>query len=142
MSDTKVLVIDDDDVARELLSSTLRGVGHEVYVLPSAIGATREIFHNAIDAVVVDVLLPDISGDKLTRVLRRNARGHHLAIILVSSRSVSELAALAKAAGADAVVAKSEIRHELGPAMEKACRAQQSASHRPHSSDRERLGHR
>ena len=37
----RVLVIDDDDVARELLMSTLERGGHAVFELPSAIGATQ-----------------------------------------------------------------------------------------------------
>jgi len=119
----KVLIIDDDEVARELLSSTLEEAGHEVYELPTAIGATREIFRKAIDAVVIDVMMPDINGDKLAKVLRANSRGKHLAIVLVSSRPKSELNELARSAGADAVVSKNMIRVELGNVVAQACEA-------------------
>lgn len=117
----RVLVIDDDDVARELLSSTLEDAGHEVFELPSAIGATREIYQKAIDAVVLDVMMPDINGDKLAKVLRQNARGKHLAIVLVSSRPSSELEALAVRANADAVLSKSRVRKELGEIVARTC---------------------
>jgi CheY-like chemotaxis protein len=110
---TRVLVIDDDDIARELLTQVLKGVGYTVFTLPSAIGATREIFQNGIDAVVVDVMLPDIDGDKLARVLRQNSRGRGLAIVLVSSRPVEELRALAASAQADMVLPKAQIRARL-----------------------------
>jgi DNA-binding response OmpR family regulator len=117
----RVLIIDDDDVARELLSSTLKQVGHDVFELATAIGATRAIFEHNVDAVVVDVMLPDISGDKLARVLRQNPRGASLAIVLVSSRPLSELQALAKVAQADEVVPKSKIRASLGASVTDAC---------------------
>ncbi len=117
----RVLVIDDDDVARELLASTLEDAGHEVFELPSAIGATREIFHRSIDAVVVDVMMPDINGDKLAKVLRQNSRGKHLAIVLVSSRPAAELEALASSASADAVLPKSRVRAELGSLLMRTC---------------------
>lgn len=110
---TRVLIIDDDDVARELLSSTLKQAGHQVFELASAIGATRVIFEHNVDAVVVDVMLPDISGDKLARVLRENSRGQGLGIVLVSSRPVQELQELAAGAKADGVVAKANIRSGL-----------------------------
>jgi DNA-binding response OmpR family regulator len=117
----RVLVIDDDDIARELLVGTLEKAGHEVFQLPSAIGATREIFQHSIDAVVIDVMMPDINGDKLARVLRQNSRGKHLAIVLVSSRPLDELRALAVSAQADAMLPKSAIRSQLGDAITRAC---------------------
>jgi CheY-like chemotaxis protein len=113
----RVLVIDDDDIARELVASTLQNDGHTVFSLPSAIGATREIFQNSIDAVVLDVVMPNIDGDKLARLLRQNSKGKGLAIVLVSSRPIDELRALAVSAQADAVVSKSEIRSQLAETL-------------------------
>lgn len=129
----RILIIDDDDVARELLSSTLKHAGHEVFELATAIGATRAIFAHDIDAVVVDVMLPDISGDKLARVLRQNPRGAGLAIVLVSSRPIEELRSLAAIAQADGVLPKAEIRRRLGDVVNQACqrRSRISRSGRP-----------
>jgi CheY-like chemotaxis protein len=124
----RVLVIDDDDIARELLIQVLKGAGHTVFALPSAIGATREIFQNAIDAVVVDVMLPDIDGDKLARVLRQNSRGRGLAIVLVSSRPVEELRALAVSAQADMVLPKAQIRSGLADVVRQALDLRSKAS--------------
>lgn len=125
----RVLVIDDDDVARELLVGTLEKAGHLVFPLPSAIGATREIFQHAIDAVVIDVMMPDINGDKLARVLRQNSRGKRLAIVLVSSRPLDELRALAVSAQADAMLPKSAIRAQLGETVTRACEQRARGSH-------------
>ena len=124
----RILIIDDDDVARELLSSTLKRAGHSVFELATAIGATRAIFEHDIDAVVVDVMLPDISGDKLARVLRQNSRGPTLGIVLVSSRPIDELKALALVAQADGVVPKSNIRGGLETAITQACARRARAS--------------
>jgi DNA-binding response OmpR family regulator len=129
----RVLVIDDDDIARELLVSVLKKAGHDVFSLPSAIGATREIFQNAVDAIVVDVMMPDINGDKLARVLRQNSRGKKLAIILVSSRPVEELRVLAVSAQADVVLPKSDIRAKLGEAVLRACEIRNKATTVPQS---------
>ena len=117
----RILLIDDDEIVRELLSSTLKRFKHEVYELASAMGAARLIFEESIDAVIVDVNLPDLSGDKLARVLRQNSRGRGLAIVLVSSLPIEELDRLALSAEADEVVAKSNIRNGLEPAIRRAC---------------------
>ena len=117
----RILIIDDDEVVRELLSGTLKRVGHEVYELASAFGVTRAIFEHDIDAVVVDVNLPDIDGDKLARDLRQNARGPNLGIVLLSGLSLDELTPLALIAQADSVLSKANIRAGLEPAIMQAC---------------------
>jgi CheY-like chemotaxis protein len=116
----RVLVIDDDDIAREALCDALRDAGHNVHDLPSAIGATRAIFDRNIEAVVLDVMMPSINGDKLSRLLRQASKGKHLTIILVSSRPVAELNELAQAAQADAVVSKAAVRKDLAHTLKRA----------------------
>ncbi|MDX2054890.1 MAG: response regulator [Polyangiaceae bacterium] len=113
----RILVIDDDDLARTVLSETLRNEGCDVFELPSAIGAGRLITERNIRGVVLDVMLPDIDGDKLARMLRGNAKGSDLAIILVSSRPGHELELLAVEARADGVVNKAEIEARLWPTL-------------------------
>jgi CheY-like chemotaxis protein len=126
----RVLVIDDDDIAREMLCETLRNSGHEVHELSSAIGATRAIAQNKIEAVVLDVIMPSINGDKLARLLREAARGDRLAIVLVSGRPMDELVGLAAAARADAVLPKSEVRKNLGRTLHRAYRERTDALER------------
>ncbi len=118
-------MIDDDEVARELMSSTLEDAGYVVFSLPSAIGATRSIYKNMVQAVVLDVMMPDINGDKVAKLLRKNSRGRDLAIILVSSRPADELQKLATSADADAIVGKADIRTKLSKVLLEACRSRQ-----------------
>jgi DNA-binding response OmpR family regulator len=116
----KILVIDDDDIAREVLCSTLNAAGHETFELQSSIGATRCIYERRVDAVVIDVMMPTINGDKLARVFRSNAHGEQLGIVLVSSRSRAELESLTALAQADEIVSKADVRRGLVAAVERA----------------------
>lgn len=116
----RVLVIDDDDIAREMLCDTLRDSGHEVHDLASAIGATRTILDQGIEAVILDVMMPSINGDKLARLLRQASKGKQLTIILVSSRPMSELRELAVEARADAVLSKAAVRTDLARELQQA----------------------
>ena len=61
--------------------------------------------------------MPALSGDKLAKMLRSNARLRSLAIVLVSSCDEAELQGLASSVKADAVVQKHEIRTRLLPAL-------------------------
>ncbi len=126
----RVFVVDDDDIARELLASTLRKAGHIVLELSSAIGVTREIVTHNPDVIVLDLMMPSLDGDKLTRIVRSHSAGKALGIVLVSSRPLEELEETAIAVDADAVVNKRAIRDQLSAAVE---RAHQRASGRTHT---------
>ena len=119
---SRVLLIDDDDVAREFLAELLREAGHEVFELPSPIGATRTILSEGIEAVVLDVFMPDMDGDKSARMLRENSRLAGLAIILISSSELGELEEIAARVKADAVVCKADARTTLVPTVQSALR--------------------
>jgi CheY-like chemotaxis protein len=119
----RVLVIDDDEIARELLGSELEQAGFEVLSLPSPIGASRVIQAHDVNAVVLDVVMPAMSGDRLAALLRNNPRFANLALVLVSSQGAVELHKLAATVGADAVVSKKDIRKVLADSVLNALRA-------------------
>lgn len=118
----RTLIIDDDDIARELLRSSLEDASHSVFELPSPIGATKKIIEEKINVVVLDVMMPEVSGDKLAKMLRGNPRMGRVGIVLVSSLKAEELRRLQLESGADEVVEKSRIRQDLALAVKRAGR--------------------
>jgi len=116
---TRILLIDDDDITRELLASLLKTARHEVWELPSPIGATRTILRERIEVVILDIHMPQMNGDKSAKMLRENPRLQDLGIIMVSSCDVAQLETLAKRVGADAVVPKADARAKLVPVVER-----------------------
>lgn len=119
---TNVLVIDDDDIARELVVSILKDAGFTTFDLPSPIGATRTILDNEVQVVVLDLLMPVLSGDKLAKMLRSNPRLRSLVIVLVSGCALHELQQAALQVKANAVVAKNDLRSGLVRAIREALR--------------------
>lgn len=122
----RILLIDDDDIARELLSSLLVTAGHRVWELPSPIGATRTILSERIDIVILDIFMPQMDGDKSAKMLRENPRLHDLGIILISSCEEERLRRLADRVGADAIVSKSEARAKLVQVVSRVMRVPRS----------------
>jgi CheY-like chemotaxis protein len=113
----RALVIDDDDIARELVVSMLRDGGYETFELSSPIGASQTISREKIELLVLDIMMPGLSGDKLAKMLRANPRLGRIGIVLVSSCNPAELEQVATSVRADAVVLKSEVRQKLLPAL-------------------------
>ena len=128
----RVLVIDDDEIARELMVSILRDAAHDTFELPSPIGATQLIASRSIDVVVLDLMMPALSGDKLAKMLRSNPRLRGLGIVLVSSCDIRELEDLAASVNANAVVSKRDIRKHLLSAVTRAG-AFKLAESKPHT---------
>jgi CheY-like chemotaxis protein len=116
-SPARVLVIDDSEVSRAALAETLERAGCQVFQLPSAIGATRMILRHNLRAVIVDVNMPGLSGDRLVAVLRTNPRLRDLAIIVVSGVSGVELDNICRDTGADGALDKGRITTELWPML-------------------------
>lgn len=129
---SRVLLIDDDDVAREFLASLLKDAGLEVIELPSPIGATRTILSEHIEVLVMDVFMPQMDGDKSAKMLRENPRLESLAIVLISSCDPRQLEEIATRVKADAIVPKEHAREDLVAAVNRLLRRPRPRSKPPH----------
>jgi two-component system cell cycle sensor histidine kinase/response regulator CckA len=65
-----VLVVDDADAVRELVRLALERTGRSIVVAASGAEAVAAAAGLAIDLLITDVLLPDVSGPELAAVLR------------------------------------------------------------------------
>ena len=104
-----VLVIDDSDISRAEMTRVLEGAGMQVMGLASPIGATRVILGGNVRAVVIDVEMPSLRGDRLAALFRGNPRMNGVGVVLVSGDTSEELARLATEARADASVSKTAL---------------------------------
>jgi signal transduction histidine kinase len=68
----RILVVEDEDLIQMLLSSQLEDMGFEVEITGSAAAAKSKLvlLQGQVDAAIVDLGLPDATGDSLVRELR------------------------------------------------------------------------
>jgi len=83
----KVLVVDDDPAIRETLQLALADANFSVTCLSSAEEALRWLLINKADLLILDWMLPGISGIDLVQILRFKTQSVSLPIILLSARS-------------------------------------------------------
>jgi len=79
-----VLVVDDDPAIREALDRALRLEGFGVSTQPDGRGALASVGERAPDVMVLDVMMPGLSGVEVVRRMR--AGGHELPICVLSAR--------------------------------------------------------
>ena len=104
-----ILVIDDDDTAREVTSAVLAAAGFTAHSISSPIGATRAVRELSIEAVVCDLNMPAMRGDALARLFRQSKSLHSIPLILISGAPREELEALIADGTVDAIVHKSDL---------------------------------
>jgi DNA-binding NarL/FixJ family response regulator len=107
----RVLIVDDHPTFRRFATRLLKAGGFEVVGEAddgrSALAAARRLRP---ELVLLDVLLPDMSGFAVAEALAADS-GRPL-VVLISSRSASELAAGLERSSACGFIAKSELSAE------------------------------
>jgi CheY-like chemotaxis protein len=118
-SKAKVLVIDDDEIALEATRDVLTEAGYDVQCLTSPIGAKQTIVSQGIEAVVVDLNMPVMSGDRFISLLRSWDRIRDIPTVLISGSSQEKLDAIAQSLPAVQTVTKENIAVALPRALER-----------------------
>jgi DNA-binding response OmpR family regulator len=109
----RVLIVDDDPMQLSLVGRALRGDAFSVEVSGSALGVTNLVRTFAPHLVLLDVRIPELSGDRLLTLLRRQALPGTL-LILYSACDLEQLRELAMKVGADGWLSKSVELTALG----------------------------
>jgi CheY-like chemotaxis protein len=102
----KVLVVDDDPIILEVIHERLNGAGYDVYLRADAIGTSQWVAREQPDFILLDVMMPALSGGELGQLLKRSHATNQTAVILHSSLSASQLKSVIERTGAIGVIAK------------------------------------
>ncbi len=100
----RVLVVDDEPSLAELLASVLRYEGWEIRTAGEGLAAVRTAREFRPDAVVLDVMLPDLSGLEVLGRLR--AELPHVCVLFLTARDAVEDRVAGITAGGDDYVTK------------------------------------
>jgi diguanylate cyclase (GGDEF)-like protein len=97
----RILVVDDDpDIAR-FVEINMRLEGFDVRIARDGEEALAAIAHEPPDLVLLDVMMPRIDGVEVCRRLRADPATAHLAIIMLTAKSLSADKVVGLTAGAD-----------------------------------------
>jgi len=97
-----VLIVDDRAISRELLRAQLQSEGHAVVEAANGIEALQLIERDHVDAVISDILMPEMDGFRLCQKIRNSETLGRLPFILYTSTFDSAAdRQLAQSVGAD-----------------------------------------
>ena len=107
---TRVLVVEDEESFSDALSYMLRREGYEVDVAASGPDALTSFERSGADLVLLDLMLPGLSGTEVCRELRSRS---HVPIIMVTARDTEVDKVVGLELGADDYVTKPFSSREL-----------------------------
>jgi CheY-like chemotaxis protein len=110
----RILLLDDSTITLEMEKAVLEERGYEVAVASNLIEFQRELDRFQPEIILTDLMMPDISGKDIVRVLKQDFHTERLPIVLFSSKPDEELAEIAEQAGADGYLSKSHGIEQLG----------------------------
>jgi two-component system, cell cycle response regulator len=102
----RVLVVDDDDVARTCLSALLKRAHYDVIVAASGEEALRLMSATHCDIVLTDWQMPNMDGISLCRHVRLEYQDDRIYVLLLTVRDTREDRLAGLAAGADDYIIK------------------------------------
>ena len=119
----RILVVDDNASNRDLLSRRLQRQGHIVLQAEDGARALALVEKEAIDLILLDLMMPGISGYDVLMRLKREPRHCYIPTIIISALSEFDSVVRCIEAGADDYLAKpfnpTLLRARVGASLEK-----------------------
>ena len=83
----KILIVDDSSTARHVLFQMLTRHGYRCILAETGKEAMEKAKSEKPDLILMDVVMPDMSGFEATRLITRDEATKHISVILCTSKS-------------------------------------------------------
>ena len=113
----KIIIVEDEPDTAEMFAEMMRLSGYHVLKSYGGTPAIALISHEIPDVVVLDVMMPDLSGLEVLRHLRRDPRLEKIPVIAVSAKSLPSDVKNGLDAGANKYLTKPVAFQDLNAAV-------------------------
>jgi CheY-like chemotaxis protein len=108
----KIMVVDDDCDAGESIARVLRLAGHVVKYAPNGREALIEVLQNTPDAILLDLMMPEMDGPSFLEVVRSYLRIQSLPVVILTGLAESPMVARAQTLKVNSVLVKGKASPE------------------------------
>ncbi len=108
-----ILVVDDDQLATKAVVQLLERRGFTMLTAPNGREGLRILANTPVDVLVLDVMMPEMSGLDVCRALRSDGRFAELPVILLTGCDDIETRAAGMKLGVSEFLCKPFAHHEL-----------------------------
>jgi putative nucleotidyltransferase with HDIG domain len=118
MASEKILVVDDEDMIRDLCYHILSAEGYQVTTASNGTAALEELSRSAPDLMITDIKMPGMDGIELFE--RVKGRNHDIVTVFITGHGTLDTAIESLMRGVDGFVLKPFTQEELLSAVERA----------------------
>ena len=118
----KILIVDDSESIREVVSFTLENEGFEVLVANDGTDALKFLDGREIDMIITDLHMPEMDGITLIKHVREMEAYQRIPILFLTTESQTAKKMEAKEAGATGWIIKPFVPAKLLAALQKVLR--------------------
>lgn len=119
--DKKILIVDDDPDVLKLVRLSLEIEGFRVIEASEARDAYPKINREKPDLIVLDLMMPNLSGWELCKILKENPMTANIPIVILSAKAQTSDINYGKELGVAAYVTKPFSPVELAEKIKKYC---------------------
>jgi two-component system phosphate regulon response regulator PhoB len=123
----KILVVDDEPDAVELIEFNLKSAGYDVLTAGDGEEALKKARAVLPQLIILDLMLPEVDGMEVCKILRRDPRTQGVPIIMVTAKAAEIDRVLGLELGADDYVTKPFSPRELVLRVKRLLRSGQAA---------------
>jgi two-component system alkaline phosphatase synthesis response regulator PhoP len=102
----KILIVEDEKDIQDLLQHYLKREGYEVYTAKDGDSGLRKTTQERFDLLILDLMLPQVDGMEICRVLRSQSRTANLPIIMLTAKAEETDRIIGLEMGADDYITK------------------------------------
>jgi two-component system chemotaxis response regulator CheY len=117
-----ILIVDDSESIREIVSFTLENEGHNVLIGEDGLDALKHLNKGPIDLILTDLHMPVMNGIEFIKSVRTNADYKNVPILFLTTESQTAKKMEAKEAGATGWIIKPFVPAKLIEAINKVMR--------------------
>jgi serine phosphatase RsbU (regulator of sigma subunit) len=96
-----ILVVDDNEMNRDLLSRRLRRDGHTVVVAEHGRAALDALARQPFDLVLLDIMMPELTGYEVLEILKRDDALRHVPVVMITAATEDDSIVRCLALGAE-----------------------------------------
>jgi CheY-like chemotaxis protein len=108
----KILLIDDDDDARDSMAILLRDSGHLVACAPNGREALAHLLADLPDVVLLDLMMPEMDGPSFLEVVRSYLRIQSLPVVVYTGLGDSPMVERARSLNVNSILIKGKASPE------------------------------
>src|SRR3954470_9517688 len=108
----RMLIVDDNEDARDAIGKYLEAVGHQVACVPNGREALAHILADMPDVVLLDLIMPEMDGPSFLEVVRSYLRLQSLPVVILTALSESPMIDRVLALKVNSVLVKGKATSE------------------------------